>query len=104
MNVLKYVRDWMLQPFSQDNGLASHVTHVVCVNFICEWRDLLFNIDSERQIFENIFNGNFILFPEFIPDLRGKKIVKEILFFHISFLMPDLGYKPGFTFNKPTHC
>ena len=38
-----------LQAFSQDYGPA---THVVCVNFIREWRDPQFNVDSERQIFD----------------------------------------------------
>ena len=32
--------NWPLQTFSQDDGLASHITHVVCVHFIREWRDL----------------------------------------------------------------
>ena len=40
-----YLLNWPLQPFSQDYGLASHITHVVCVNFSREW-DLQFNIDS----------------------------------------------------------
>ena len=31
--------------------LVSHTTYVVCVNFIHKWRDLLFKVDSERQIF-----------------------------------------------------
>ena len=35
-------------------GLASHTIHVVRVNFICDWRDLQFNVDSERQIFEKL--------------------------------------------------
>ena len=48
-----------LQSFSQDYGLASHITHVVCVNFIREWRDLQFKFDSERQIFEKLFHGRF---------------------------------------------
>ena len=48
---LIYIYNCPLQPFSQDYGRASHTTHVVCVNFIREWRDLQFNVDSERQIF-----------------------------------------------------
>ena len=36
---------------SQDYGLISHTTHVVCVNFIREREDPYFNVDSERQIF-----------------------------------------------------
>ena len=46
-----YIHNWPLQSFSQDYGLVSHTTHVVCVNFIREWWDLQFNVNSERQIF-----------------------------------------------------
>ena len=49
-----YVHNWPLQSFSQDYGLGSHTTHIVCVNFIREWRDLQFNS------FEEIFHGSFI--------------------------------------------
>ena len=31
--------------------LVYHNTYVTCVNFICEWRDLQFKVESERQIF-----------------------------------------------------
>ena len=31
------------------NVLAAYTTHVVCINFIREWR-VQFNVDSERQI------------------------------------------------------
>ena len=47
-----YIHNWPLQSFSQDYGLASYTTQVVCVNFIRERRDLQFNVDSERQIYE----------------------------------------------------
>ena len=50
-----YLLNWPLQPFSQYYDLASHTTHVVCVNFIHECWDLQFKVDSERQIFENLF-------------------------------------------------
>ena len=40
--------------------LVSHTTYVLCVNFIHMWRDLQFKVDSERQIFGEIFHGNFI--------------------------------------------
>ena len=46
-----YIHSWPLHPFSQDYGPASHTTHVVCVKFIHEWRNLHFNVDFERQIF-----------------------------------------------------
>ena len=38
-----YIHNWPFQHFSEDYGLASHNTHVVCVNFIREWWDLQFN-------------------------------------------------------------
>ena len=43
-----YIHNWPLQPISQDYGLVFPTAHVVCVNFICEWRDLKFNVDSEQ--------------------------------------------------------
>ena len=45
-----YLLNWSLQPFSQYYNLDSYPTYVLCVNFILEWRDQLFNIDFERQI------------------------------------------------------
>ena len=42
-----YIHNWPLQPISQNYGLASHTTDVVCVNFTREWRDLQFNVDYE---------------------------------------------------------
>ena len=37
-------------------NVAFHTTQVVCVIFIHEWRQLSFNIDSERQIFLRNFS------------------------------------------------
>ena len=69
-----YVRNLALQPFSHYFGLASHTTHVVCINFIREWWDLQFNVDSERQIFFFFFFGQtfsqqIYLLSEFLPDI-----------------------------------
>ena len=36
--------------------LVSHITYVVCVNFIHKWRDLQFKVDSERKIFRETFH------------------------------------------------
>ena len=58
-----YIHNCPLQPFSQDYGLPSHTTHIVCVNFMREWRDLHFNFDSEQQILRNFF------ISEFLPDI-----------------------------------
>ena len=68
-----YIHNWPLQPFSQDYGLGSHTTHVVCVNFMREWRDLQFNVDSERQIFEKLFHGNFIYSQSFCQKSGERK-------------------------------
>ena len=58
------------------------------LNFIRERRNLQFTGDSERQMFEKLFQGRF-----------GEKIN-----FSYFVLMPNLEYEPGlFTSNKPTH-
>ena len=75
-----YIHNWPLQPFSQDYGLASHTTHVLCVNFICEWRDLQFNVDSERQSFEKLFHGRFIYSQSFCQKTAERKSPKKYLF------------------------
>ena len=31
------IQNWPLQSFSQDCGLVSHTTHIVCINFIRKW-------------------------------------------------------------------
>ena len=41
--------------FGQNYDSVSNTTNVMCVNFIYEWRDLQFKVDSERQIFEKLF-------------------------------------------------
>ena len=65
-HVHTYVHNWSLQPFSQDYSLVFHVTHVVCINFISEWRDpSQFNVDSERQIFGKLFHDKFIYSQSF---------------------------------------
>ena len=72
-----YVQNLSLQPFSQDNDLA---TYIVRVNFIYKWRDLQFKVDSERQIFWETFHGNFILRSEFLPEIGWEEIAEEIPF------------------------
>ena len=41
--------------------LVSHITYVVCVNFIHKWWDLQFKFDSERQIFLRNFSWQYYL-------------------------------------------
>ena len=69
LNLHTYIHNWLLQPFSQAFGLAFHITHVVCVNFIRDWRNVRFNVDSGRQILEKLFSWQFILLSEFLPEI-----------------------------------
>ena len=100
-----YIHNWPLQPFSRDYGLASHqTTHVVCVNFIRERRDLQFNVDSERQIFEKLFSWQFYLLSEFLPEICWEEVAEEIFFFIFHFLDDWPGIRTqAFASNKPTH-
>ena len=80
-----YIHNWSLQPFSQDYGLASYTTHVVFVNFMCEWRDLQLYVDSERQNFEKLFHS----------EICWEEVAEEIFFiFHVWWLTWDTN--PGF--------
>ena len=76
---------------SQDYGLGSHTTHMVCVNFICEWRELQFNVASEWQIFEKLFRGRFIYCLSF-----WQKSAKRKYFV----LMPGSGQVSPGSFSK----
>ena len=69
-----YLLNWWLENFNQDCNLACHITFVVCVNIIHEWRWLQFNFDSKRQIWKS-FHCSFVWSP--IP---VRKLTKEIYF------------------------
>ena len=74
LDIHTYIHIWPLQPFSQDYGLDSHTTIVVCVNLIREWRDLQFNVASERQIFGKFYHGRLVyLRSEFLPEICWEK-------------------------------
>ena len=83
-----YIHNWPLQHFSQDYGLASHTTHVVCVNFIREWwtlncGSLQFNVDSERRSFKKLFHGRFIYSQSFWQKCVEKKSPKKYFSYFI---------------------
>ena len=82
--------------------LTSHTTYVVCVYFIHEWRDLQFQIDSERQIFLRNFSWQFVFTLRVFARnlLRGHRRRNT---FRILFWCLAWGSNPGFTSNKPTH-
>ena len=55
-------------------------------------RDLQFNVESERQIFEKLFVAGLFALRAFARNLLRGCRRKNI--FHITFLMADLGYEP----------
>ena len=80
------------------NILCSQGTHVVCVNFIREWRDLEFNIGSERQIyfffFCEIFSWQILFFTlrVFVRNLlRGSRRRNKNRHFFIFRFEPEPG-------------
>ena len=93
-----YIRNWPLQPFSQDYRPLT-----LCVlNFIHKWRDLQFKVDSERQIFWETFHVNFFFTLRVFARnlLRGNRRRNT---FRISFWCLTWDSNPGFSSNKPTH-
>ena len=95
--------DWITchyNPLVRIIDLVSHATYVVCVNFMHNWLDLQFKVDSERQIFWETFNGNFIYFSEFLPEICWKEIAEEILYIFRFDVWPGTR---TFSANKPTH-
>ena len=99
-----YIHNWPLQSFSQDYVLASHTTHVVCINFIRERRDLQFNVDSERQIFlRNFFMAVlFLRSKSFCQKSAKRKSPKK--YFSYFVLMSGLETRTlAFSSNKSAH-
>ena len=89
-----YIHNGPLQPFSQDNGLASHTTQVVCVNFIREWRNLQ-SIPNDR------FLGNFYLAGLFTLRVFDR----NLLIYFSYFIFDDWPgiWTQAFASKKPTH-
>ena len=57
-------------------------------------------VDSERQIFWEIFHGNFYLLLEFLPEICWKEIAEEILFVFCFDVWP--GARTTYTTYKTT--
>ena len=62
--------NWLLQSFSNDYHLTSHTTYVASDNFIHEWRDQQFKVDSERQIFMKLFTAHLFTLRVFDRNLH----------------------------------
>ena len=61
----------------------------MCVNFIPEWRDLQFNVDSEGQIFEQLYMAILFTLRVFARNLLKDSPQKNIFV-----LMSDLDFEP----------
>ena len=71
-----YIHNWPLQPFSRDYGLAYHTTHVVCVNFIREWREVTYSLTSSPndRFLRNFFMTGLFTLRVFARNLlRGSR-------------------------------
>ena len=93
--LIVHIIHWPLQSFSQNCGLASHTTYVVCFNFIREWRT--YSLTSTLNVFifcEKFFHGRFVYSQSFCQTSAERKSPKKY-FFSRFILMPDLGYEPG---------
>ena len=75
-----YIHNWLLQSFSQYYGLASYNSHVVCLNFIHEWRDLQFKRRLRTTDIRETFSWYVYLLSEFLPEISWEEITEEILF------------------------
>ena len=79
--------------------LVSHTTYVVCVNFIHEWRDLQFKVNSERQL----STATFFIYSQSFCQISAERGNRRRNNFYILFWCLALGTNPGFSSNKPTH-
>ena len=73
-------------------GLISHTIYGLCVTFIHERGDVQFKIYSKRQIFKQIFHGNFYLLSGFIPENCWEKVAGKILYktFLFGYIWPGV--------------
>ena len=83
--------------------LVSHITYVVCVNFIHKWQNLQFKVVSERQIFWETFHCSFNLLSEFSPEICWEEGNRRRNTFRILFWCLAWCSDSGFSSNKPTH-
>ena len=91
----KYIHTYIIghyNPLDRFIDQDSHSIYFVCVNFIHKWRDLQFKVDSERQIFWETFNANFIYSQSFCQKSAERKSSKKYSSYFV--LMFGLGLEP----------
>ena len=92
-----------LQPFAQDYDLASHTTNAMCVNFVHEWGNLQFKVDSERHVFEKIFMAILFTLRIFARNLLRGSWQRIFIFFRFD-VWPGIWTRALHESNKLTHC
>ena len=97
--VVILLKKWSCQIFIWHAVLILFSLEQVFVNFIREWRDLQFNVDSERQIFET---GRLIYSQNFCQKSAERKSPRKY-FFHIPFWCLTLDTNSRFISKKPKH-
>ena len=81
---------------------STHHSFCVCVNFIRGWRDLQFEVDSERQIFRETFHVNFIYSQSFFQKPTERKSPKKYFSYLNGWWLTGIRTQ-SFEYNKPTH-
>ena len=81
--------------------LVSHITYVLCVNFIHKWRNLQFKVDLERHFLRN-FSWEFYLLSR-VFDRNLLRANLRINNFCISFWCLAWDLNPGFSSTTPIH-
>ena len=92
-----YIHNSPLPTFSQDYGLASYTTYVVCVNFMPEWRNLQFN----GRFLRNFFMAGLFTLRAFARNLLRGSPRRNIFFFFFFDDWPGIRTQ-AFASNKPT--
>ena len=67
-----------------------------------KWRHLQFKVNSECQIFEKPFHGNFHFLSKFLPEICWEEAAEGI-FSYFRFIVWPGGLNHGLTSKKRTH-
>ena len=94
-----YINNWPLQPFSQNYGLASDTTHVVCVNFFLYVSGGTYSLTStpNERFLRNVSWQILFTLRVFARNRR-----RNIFLYFIFDDRPGIRTQ-AFASNKPTH-
>ena len=78
-----YIHTYIICPYNPSVRIidvVSHTNYVVWVNFIHKCWNLLFKVDSERQIFWETCSWQFYFTLRVLPEICWEEIAEKILF------------------------